>query len=310
MTNDRMKTLFPISLSLPNAYLRHSSLMRFASLRAASGSLSRCARLAIRHLLGAFALAPLLALAAPDQPPPADIAPQPADNAPLAFPLLEHYSKLWENSMFTTKSLPPPDDAPKGPIFTDNLTLAGTYEVDGSVVGVLLDKTTSQVMEVRIGDENEAGIKIVRVTASGAPDKARLQLQKGDQVGWVSIASEAAPPDQAAPGTVGGPGPGNAPGASPMNGGQPQPNGSAIPGRPIMPAGGSIPGGAIPPGVGANTATPVQPIRPPVGNGPRGIPGAAQAQGAGQPNPILPAIPPSAAAAAPPASDDIPLPPQ
>ena len=285
-----MKTSFYNFPALPNASLRHSSFV-------------------IRHFFGVLTLAPLLALAAPDTNPPADIAPQPADNAPLAFPLLEHYSKLWENSMFTTKSLPPPDDGPKGPIFTDNLTLAGTYDVDGAVVGVLLDKTTSQVMEVRLGDENEAGIKIVRVSPGGAPDKARLQLQKGDQVGWVSFVSEAAqPPDQSAPGTPGGPG--NAPGASPMNGGQPQFNGSAIPGRPIIPAGGSIPGGAIAPGAGANPATPVQPIRPPVGNGPRGIPGAAQAQGAGQPNPILPAVPPSAAAAAPPASDDIPLPPQ
>ena len=54
-----------------------------------------------------------------------------ADDAPLAFPPIEHYAKLWENSMFTTKSLPPPDDAPKGPIFTDNLTLvvAGGFAV-------------------------------------------------------------------------------------------------------------------------------------------------------------------------------------
>ena len=282
-----MKTSFSISSALPNATLRHSSFV-------------------IRHFVGLLALAPLLTLAAPDQTPTAAIAPEPADNAPLAFPLLEHYSKLWENSMFTTKSLPPPDDAPKGPIFTDNLTLAGTYEVDGSVVGVLLDKTTSQVMEVRVGDENEAGIKIVRVSSSGAPDKAKLQLQKGDQVGWVSIASEAAPPDQAAPGTVGGPG--SAPGAAPANGVPSPSNGPAIPARPIIPAAGSIPGGAIPPaGGGVIPGAPGQPNRAP-GSRPRGIPGAAQTQSASQPNPILPAIPPSAAA--PPASDDIPLPPQ
>lgn len=124
--------------------------------------------------------------------------------------------------MFTTKSLPPPDDAPKGPIFTDNLTLAGIYEVDGAVVGVILDKTTSLVTEVRIGAENENGVKIVRVTPGASSDKTRIQLQKGEEAGWVTFANEAAPPpDQTAQGLPGLPG--NVP------------NGSAIPNRPTIP---------------------------------------------------------------------------
>lgn len=112
----------------------------------------------------------------------------PAGDAPLAFPPLEHYAKLWESSMFTTKALPPLEsDGPKGPVFTDSLTLAGTYEVDGAFVAVLLDKTTSVVTEARIGSENEAGIKVMKVSPGSTPDKTRVQLQKGVEAGWVAM---------------------------------------------------------------------------------------------------------------------------
>lgn len=233
-------------------------------------------------------------LAAPDSTPPANIAPQPADDAPLAFPLLEHYSKLWENSMFTTKSLPPPDDAPKGPIFTDNLTLAGIYEVDGAVAGVILDRTTSMVTEVRVGVENEQGIKIARVNAGSTPDKTRLQLQKGDEAGWVSFASDAAAP--AGQTVQGAPGPGPGPGGASPPVSQP---GSAIPGRPVIPQPSSSPG-AVPP---VSRAMP--------GVIPGGPPGMRSPQSASPP----PAIPQSPVIPVTPAANssgdgDIPLPPQ
>lgn len=126
--------------------------------------------------------------AAESAAPAPDGSTTPADDAPLAFPPLEHYAKLWESSMFTTKALPPLEsDGPKGPIFTDSLTLAGTYEVDGAFVAVLLDKTTSVVSEARIGSENEAGIKVVKVSPGATPDKTRVQLQKGVEAGWVSM---------------------------------------------------------------------------------------------------------------------------
>ena len=213
-----------------------------------------------------------------------------ADDAPLAFPPLEHYAKLWENSMFTTKSLPPPDDAPKGPIFTDNLTLAGIYEVDGAVVGVVLDRTTSLITEVRIGAENEQGVKIVRVNPGSSPDKTRLQLQKGDVAGWVGFSAESSTPvSQPAQGT---PNQGTGPGAVPQGG-------SAFPGRPAIP----------------------QPASPPQANpsspgGPRGIPGGPSSmrnQPAAPPpqlipqSPVVPVIPNAAPGTG---ESDIPLPPQ
>jgi|UniRef100_UPI003783B4D1 hypothetical protein len=110
---------------------------------------------------------------------------------PVEFPKLEKFDTLWKRSIFTTKDLPSPD-APTGPNFADNLSLSGIYEIDGAVVAVLVDRVTSQVMEARIGSENEMGIKIRQVTPGASVDKTRIQLQRGDQAGWVSFADPAA----------------------------------------------------------------------------------------------------------------------
>lgn len=109
------------------------------------------------------------------------------DASPVVFPKLDHLAPLWERSIFTTKDLPAPE-APGGPNFADNLSLSGLYEIDGGVVAVLVDRTTSQVMEVRIGSENEMGIKIRQITPGASLDRTRIQLQKGDQAGWVTFA--------------------------------------------------------------------------------------------------------------------------
>lgn len=124
-----------------------------------------------------------------------------AEEAPVPFPPLETYAALWERSVFTTKDLPSPD-APTGPIFTDNLSLAGTYEIDGQFVAILLDRTTTQFTEARIGSENEQGIKVRKVQPGATMDKTRVQLQKGDIAGWVSqgeVPAETAPNTQIRP---------------------------------------------------------------------------------------------------------------
>ena len=117
--------------------------------------------------------------------------PKKQDGTPVPFPKLEQFAALWERSIFTTKDLPSPD-APTGPNFADNLSLSGIYEIDGGVVAVLVDRITSQVMEARIGSENEMGIKIRAVKPGESVDKTRIQLQKGDQAGWVSFADASA----------------------------------------------------------------------------------------------------------------------
>ena len=117
--------------------------------------------------------------------------PKKRDDTPVPFPKLDHFAALWERSIFTTKDLPSPD-APTGPNFADNLSLSGIYEIDGGIVAVLVDRTTSQVMEARIGSENEMGIKIRAVKPGESVDKTRIQLQKGDQAGWISFADPAA----------------------------------------------------------------------------------------------------------------------
>lgn len=111
---------------------------------------------------------------------------------PVPFPDLPHYAPLWEKSLFTTRDLPSPD-APAGPLFTDSLFLTGVYELDGQTVAVLVDKATSLITEARLEVENEAGIKIRKITPGASMDKTRVQLQKGDQAGWVSFADITAP---------------------------------------------------------------------------------------------------------------------
>jgi hypothetical protein len=180
------------------------------------------------------------------------IVPEPADDAPLAFPPLEHYAKLWENSLFTTKALPPPDDEPKGPLFTDSLSLAGVYEVDGAIAAVLVNKSTSLITEVRIGAENEEGLKIVRVNPGATPDKTRIQLQKGTEFGWVTFAAESA----------------SAPADEPTPAGTVSPVGSAIPGRPAAEPPPNIPN-AVPPQL---RNPPAQPAPAPTPTVPNDIP--------------------------------------
>ena len=119
--------------------------------------------------------------------------PKKQEDTPVPFPKLEHFAALWERSIFTTKDLPSPD-APTGPNFADNFNISGMYEFDGAVTFVLVDKTTSLFMEARIGSENEFGIKVRAVKPGETVDKTRIQLQKGDQAGWVSFADLAAAP--------------------------------------------------------------------------------------------------------------------
>lgn len=105
---------------------------------------------------------------------------------PVEFPKLEAYASLWERSVFTTKDLPAPD-APAGPSFADNLSLSGVYELQGEVVALIVDKTTSQVFQAKIGSENEIGVKVRKIDGDITSAKIRVQLQKGDQVGWVTL---------------------------------------------------------------------------------------------------------------------------
>ncbi|MCB1209524.1 MAG: hypothetical protein KDK97_09370 [Verrucomicrobiales bacterium] len=199
-------------------------------------------------------------------------------DAPVPQPKLEHYAMLWNRSVFTTHDLPVTEEVAAGPKFTDNLSLAGIYEVDGAVVGVIVDRTTSLISEVKIGSENESGIRIKSVTPGVTPDKTRLQLQKGDQAGWIGFTD----------GVAGGPG---------DTGGQEAPaQASALatrPGPPGTPPQGRLnpvtPQPQMPPQPGGNMAPPpAQTVMP-----------ALPVQQTGSPLPTTPTAP----------LDDVPLPP-
>lgn len=134
----------------------------------------------------------VVAKAQPVRPLPAA---EPVDkSSPVVVPALDHYARLWTESLFTTRALPPPE-APAGPNFTDNLSLSGTYEENGKLTAILIDKTTSNVVLAYIGEDNPEGIRIVKVTPGATPDQMKLQLQKGALFGWVTFNTESdAPP--------------------------------------------------------------------------------------------------------------------
>jgi hypothetical protein len=124
----------------------------------------------------------------PDDSKPTDVmAEAKAAASPVPVPPLTHYAALWQRSMFTTHDLPMPE-VPQGPGFADQLVLAGTYEVDGAVVAVILDKMTAQVTEARIGSDNELGMRIKSVEPGSEGAVKRVQLQKGMQSGWIQVA--------------------------------------------------------------------------------------------------------------------------
>jgi len=134
-------------------------------------------------------------------PTPKDAASDDApDDSPVPLPALEDFAPLWTDSLFTTRALPM-DDAPAGPSFTDNLSLSGTYEERGKLTAILIDKTTSGIVQAYIGEDNEDGFRIAKIEPGESPDRTRIQLQKGNQVGWVSFsdASGGAPPTPQAP---------------------------------------------------------------------------------------------------------------
>ncbi|MDB6139493.1 MAG: hypothetical protein JWO94_2565 [Verrucomicrobiaceae bacterium] len=137
------------------------------------------------------------------QPVTAAPAEPPTDkDCPVAVPALDHYARLWTNSLFTSRALPPPE-APPGPNFTDNLSLSGTYEEKGKMTAVLVDKSTSTVVLAYIGEDNPEGFRIVKITPGTMPDQIKIQLQKGSQFGWVGFTSdvqgEAPPPAPVSP---------------------------------------------------------------------------------------------------------------
>ncbi len=141
------------------------------------------------------AAAEVIAKAQPVTP----VVAEPVDNdCPVVVPALDHYAKLWTNSLFTSRALPPPE-APAGPNFTDNLSLSGTYEERGKLTAILIDKSTSSVVLAYIGEDNPEGFRIVKVTPGATPDQIKLQLQKGSQFGWVGFTTDVQGEAPAAP---------------------------------------------------------------------------------------------------------------
>ena len=196
----------------------------------------------------------------PDDSKPTDVmAEAKAAASPVPVPPLTHYAALWERSMFTTHDLPIPE-VPQGPGFADQLVLAGTYEVDGAVVAVILDKMTAQVTEARIGSDNEMGMRIKSVEPGSEGAVKRVQLQKGMQSGWIQVAEAvvAGPVMEAGGGgPLGAQGQPTAPGAGAMNDGgrgMPMPSDAGVGGAPpsiVQPL--TVPGNA---GGGAMTPNP------------------------------------------------------
>ncbi len=109
-----------------------------------------------------------------------------AASSPVKHPELEHFSPLWEKSLFTSRALPKPPAS--GPSFADALTLVGIYEIDGRKIAVVMDKATSQVIEVSSTLDNTSGLQMLELDPGTSPYKARVQIQRGSETGWVVMA--------------------------------------------------------------------------------------------------------------------------
>ncbi len=109
-----------------------------------------------------------------------------AASSPVKHPELEHYSPLWEKSLFTSRSLPKPPAT--GPSFADGLTLVGIYEIHGRKIAVVMDKATSQVLEVSSTLDKSSGMQMLELDPGTSPYKARVQIQRGSETGWVGMA--------------------------------------------------------------------------------------------------------------------------
>lgn len=104
--------------------------------------------------------------------------------APVPSQSLAYFAPLWKQSLFTTvqHAIPAPTAS-----FTDQLTLAGLYEVDGKSVAVVIDKTTSQVSEFVSNAGAGSAYCLLKVEMGANPTQTRVLLQIGTQVGWLSF---------------------------------------------------------------------------------------------------------------------------
>lgn len=205
---------------------------------------------------------------APTNKSAAPTEPEKPGDSPVPLPPLDHYSRLWTESLFTTRALPLPD-APAGPTFSDNFTLSGTFEENGKLTAVLIDKTTSGIVQAYIGIDNEEGFRISKIEPGAGADQMRIQLQKGNQVGWVTFSDGGASTAPAAA-LASDPMLATRPGANvPQTPQQPTlfPQGSAVPPAPSIPMPDAAP--AIP------AASPAIPTPPPTLRG--GLPSAPPA---------------------------------
>lgn len=218
-----------------------------------------------------------------EPPTPANKAaaaePEKSDDSPVPLPQLEHYSRLWTESLFTTRAMPMPD-APAGPTFSDNFTLSGTFEENGKLTAVLIDKTTSGIVQAYIGVDNEEGFRISKIEPGANSDQMRIQLQKGNQVGWVTFSDGGASTGNSAPAAAPPPDgilatrPGSNMPQAPQ---QPTlfPQGSAVPPAPNIPMPSASPdapiGTAVAPGYIAPTPPPT--LRGGLPSAPPALPG-------------------------------------
>lgn len=111
--------------------------------------------------------------------------------APVPLPPLDHFELLWKSSLLTSRTMEQP--SPVGPSFADGLSLAGIFQIDGRPVAVVMDKTTSQFMEVSSEPGGAQGMQIVKIEEGATPDRARVQIQRGNESGWVKMTDSPVP---------------------------------------------------------------------------------------------------------------------
>jgi hypothetical protein len=102
------------------------------------------------------------------------------------FPLAR-YAALWQRSLFHASVPTKVADA----AFARDYSLAGVFEMDGSVTAALLHKRDGSVVDV--SDDSTTGMRLITVEASSDPSKSRVQVEMDGQRAWINAIQSASP---------------------------------------------------------------------------------------------------------------------
>ncbi len=130
-------------------------------------------------LVALFAFLFMTATSRADEPAgavPEEAVPYPADR----------YANLWAESLFFKETDSPAAD----PGFARDLTLAGTYEIEGRLSAILMNRRTQSVQEVSQAGPNGNGLRLIEVNRQADPAKTRVLVEQNGHRAWIDSSTD------------------------------------------------------------------------------------------------------------------------